>query len=230
LSQEKILILDYSTDQSETPAIKRWLPENSQVISYFINTEKSFPNNLTDQGFSHVIHSGSSLSITKLAPFTEKAGKYIRYCYQNRIAQFGICYGHQLICKALVGEQAVRSSPKGMEAGWQRVQLTAAGIETFGVKEYEHVWQHHFDEVIALPKGSVLLATNGHSQIQAFVNSGRRLLGTQFHPEFDRETGNKMFEQDKALLKKHGYDCNEIITGAPSFETGKVVFGYFLAL
>ena len=230
MSQKKILILDYSTDQSETPAIKRWLPENSQAISYFINTEKSFPDNLTDQGFSHVIHSGSSLSITKLAPFTEKAGKYIRYCYQNGIAQFGICYGHQLICKALVGEQAVRSSPKGMEAGWQRVQLTAAGIEALGVKEYERVWQHHFDEVIALPKGSVLLATNRHSQIQAFVNSSRRLLGTQFHPEFDRETGNKIFEQDKALLKKHGYDCNEIITGAPSFETGNVVFGYFFSL
>ncbi len=230
MGQEKILILDYSTDRSETQAIRRWLPKNTQVVSYFIDTEESLPDNLTDQDFSHVIHSGSSLSITKLAPFTEKAEEYIRYCYQNRVAQMGICYGHQLICQALVGEQAVRSSPNGMEAGWKKVQLTTAGAKAFGVMEYERVWQHHFDEVITPPEGSLLLATNIHSEIQAFVNIDRRLLGTQFHPEFDRETGNKIFEQDKALLRKYGFDYNEIIAGAPSFETGKVVFGYFFSL
>lgn len=230
MNQKKILILDYSTDQSETSAIKRWLPDGAEIDSCFINTENSFPDDLAGRGFSHVIHSGSALSITRLAPFTKKAMAYINHCSENNIAQLGICYGHQLICQALVGEQAVRSSPNGMEAGWKRVQLTQAGIEAFGVKEYEYVWQHHFDEVIALPERSVLLATNEHSKIQAFVNPGKRLLGTQFHPEFDREVGNAIFVGDKTQLENNGYDYNEIITGAPSFETGKVVFGFFFSI
>jgi len=230
LSLKKILILDYSTDQSEAPAIKRWVPDNAQVDSCFIETEKSFPDDLIEKGFSHVIHSGSALSITKPAPFTEKARRYIEHCYQNGIAQMGICYGHQLISLALIGEKAVRSSPSGLEAGWNNVLFTQAGVDAFGVKKNEHVWQHHFDEVITLPEGSVLLATNGHSQIQAYVNPGKRLLGTQFHPEFDRKAGNYIFVQDKAQLKKNGYDYNKLIAGAPSFKTGIVVFGYFFSL
>jgi len=230
LSPEKILILDYSTDQSETPAIKRWLPENAQVVSHFIDTEKSFPDDLAAKGFSRVIHTGSALSITKPAPFTEKARQYIRYCFSNRIAQMGICYGHQLICLTLIGEQAVRSSPNGLEAGWEKVRFTPAGTEIFGVKEYESVWQHHFDEVIALPERSVVLATNEHSQIQAYINRDRRLLGTQFHPEFDRDAGNNIYLNDRALLEKNGYDIKELITGAPTFDTGKVVFGVFFSI
>jgi GMP synthase-like glutamine amidotransferase len=230
LSTKKILILDYSTDQSETPAIKRWVPDNAQVVSCFVDTEKSFPDDLIEQGFSHVIHSGSALSITKSEPFTEKAMRYIKHCSQNGIAQMGICYGHQLICLALIGEQAVRSSPNGLEAGWNKVKFTQAGVEAFGVKEYERVWQYHFDEVTALPEGSMLLATNGHSQIQAYINPVKRLLGTQFHPEFDREAGNNIFVQDKVQLGKNGYDYNELISGAPSFETGINVFGFFFSL
>ncbi len=230
MSPEKILILDYSTDQSETPAIKRWLPKNAQVVSHFINSEQSFPDNLAGQNFSHVIHTGSALSITKPAPFTEKAERYIKNCIASGIAQMGICYGHQLICKTLIGEQAVRPSPNGLEAGWEKVRFTQAGIVSFGVKEYESVWQHHFDEVTVLPEGSVVLATNGHSKIQAFVDHERRLLGTQFHPEFDRDTGNDIYLEDNALLKKNGYDYKELITGAPTFETGKLIFGYFFTI
>lgn len=227
---KKILILDYSTDQSEAPAIKRWILDNAKVVFCFIDTEKSFPDDLIEQGFSHVIHSGSALSITNPAPFTEKARRFIKNCYQNGVAQMGICYGHQLICLALIGEQAVRSSPLGLEAGWNEVRFTQAGVDTFGVKENERVWQHHFDEVTALPEDSMLLATNGHSQIQAYVNPGKRLLGTQFHPEFDREAGNNIFVQDRVQLGNNGYDYNELISGAPSFETGMVVFGYFFSL
>jgi len=230
LGTKKILILDYSTDQSETPAIKRWVPDNAQVVSCFIDTEKSFPDDLIEQDFSHVIHSGSALSITKPAPFTEKARGYIKHCFQNGIAQMGICYGHQLICLALIGEQAVRSSPNGLEAGWNNIKFTQAGIEAFDVNEYESVWQHHFDEVTILPEGSLLLASNGHTQIQAYINPGKRLLGTQFHPEFDRKAGNNLFVQDKAQLGKNGFDYNELITGAPSFETGIVFFGFFFSL
>ena len=63
MSQKRILILDYSVDRSETGSIKRWLPEDSNVSSLFIDTAESFPDDLINHDFTHVIHSGSALSI-----------------------------------------------------------------------------------------------------------------------------------------------------------------------
>ena len=66
--QKKILILDYSPTRVEASAIKRWLPVDAQVVSLFIDTEESFPDDLAENNFTHVIHSGSDLSITEKAP------------------------------------------------------------------------------------------------------------------------------------------------------------------
>lgn len=120
MTQKNILILDYSKDRSETPAIKRWMPTDTDMMSLFIDTEESFPDDLFEKNFTHIIHSGSALSITKPAPFTQKAVTFIRRSRDEGLAQMGICYGHQLVCLALVGEQAVQSSHHGLEAGWGR--------------------------------------------------------------------------------------------------------------
>lgn len=228
MSQKKILILDYSTDRLETPNIKRWLPTDGQVTGLFIDSEEPFPDDLIEQDFTHVIHTGSALSITKPAPFTEKAITYIQKARDNGIAQMGICYGHQLVCRALVGKHAVRSSPKGMEAGWGQVRFDRNAMKLFDIRECEVVWQHHFDEVIELPQGSELLATNAHTRVQAYVNYEFRLFGTQFHPEFDKEPGNKIFLRDRKLLEKNNYNVYEILKGGPSIEAGKIFFGFFL--
>jgi GMP synthase (glutamine-hydrolysing) len=229
MSQKNILILDYSTDRSETPAIKRWLPAGVQVTALFIDTRESFPDTLMEGNFTHVIHSGSALSITKPAPFTEKAVAFIRDARENKIAQMGICYGHQLVCKALVGDHAVRSSPKGLEAGWNQVRFDHKGMEVLSVGKSEIVWQHHFDEVTEIPPGAELLAINAHTEIQAYVNYEQRLFGTQFHPEFDRDPGNEIYLRDRELLEKNNYNVDEMVQGGPSIETGKIFFGFFLA-
>jgi hypothetical protein len=56
------------------------------------------------------------------------------------------------------------------------------------------------------------------------------LLGTQFHPEFDRETGNKIFLDDAELLEQNGYDAEVLIKQEPSFDVGNVFFAFFLSL
>ena len=228
MSQQKILILDYSTDRLETPNIKRWLPADAQVTALFIDTEESFPDDLLKRGFTHVIHTGSALSITKPAPFIQKAVTFIQNAKDNGISQMGICYGHQLVCKALVGDHAVRSSPNGLEVGWEKITFTSKGIKILGLRETETIWQYHFDEVTELPEGSELLATNTHTKFQAYVNYEQRLLGTQFHPEFDREAGNQIYLRDRELLEENNYKVDEMVKGSPSFDTGNIFFGFFL--
>lgn len=228
MDQMKILVLDYSLEKIEAPAIERWLPRDSQVTSLFIDLEQDVPDDLTDIGYTHIIHSGSSLSINEPAPFTDKVVNFIQEARIKGIPQMGICYGHQLICRALVGKHAVRSSPNGFEVGWRNVLINESSADLFGIGRSETVWQHHFDEVIELPPASELLATNAHTDIQAYVNYEQRLFGTQFHPEFDRDTGNEIYLQDRELLEKYGFNVEDIIAGKPSIETGNIFFRFFV--
>jgi GMP synthase (glutamine-hydrolysing) len=140
----------------------------------------------------------------------------------------GICYGHQLVCLALLGPQAVRKSPLGFEVGWREVSFLVDVFQIPGVSKSEILWQHHFDEATELPEGSRIIATGNHTQIQAYINTKLRLFGTQFHPEFDRETGNAYFIKDRDLLAKHNFRVDEIIKQGPSLESGKVFFNFFL--
>jgi len=90
------------------------------------------------------------------------------------------------------------------------------------------VWQHHFDEVIELPKGSYLLGTNPHSRVQAYINTEQHLLGTQFHPEFDETDGNQYFIKDREFIEKNNYLVDEIVKSGPTFNVGKTFFNFFL--
>ena len=223
-----ILILDYSVDRCESDLIKRWLPAEADKTSLFIDTEESFPDDLAMTGFTHVIHSGSILSITETAPFTPKAVAYIRHLRDRKIPQMGICYGHQLINLALLGKSAVRTSPKGFEVGWCDVSLFDAILGLPDTVQKITVWQHHFDEVVTLPANSKIIATNTHSSIQAYVNSDLYLFGTQFHPEFDWESGNQYFLKDRDLLSTHHFNVDEIVKRKPSIDTGALFFRFFL--
>lgn len=225
----KILILDYSVDRLETETIISCLPKDLNVSSLFIDTEESFPDNLIKEDYTHIIHTGSALSINEPAPFTKKALKYIQELKNNDVWQMGICYGHQLICSALVGKHSVHSSPNGFEVGWKDITFSDKSMSLLNIQKIEKIWQHHFDEVIELPKGSELLASNRHTKIQSYINYKLHLFGMQFHPEFNKETGNSYFLKDRLLLEDNNYNVDDIIAEEPSLDAGKVFFNFFLS-
>lgn len=224
----KVQILDYSTHQGAAALFKRYIPDDVEVITHYIYSEDSITKARDDAGITHVIHSGSSLSINEQHPFTGLALNYIHILSDQGIKQMGICFGHQLLCRALVGPQAVRSSPNGFEAGWCDVVFVDGATQVPGLSGVESMWQHHFDEVIELPPDSELIATATHSPVQAWLNSSLKIMGMQFHPEFDRDSGNSYFLNDRPLLEQHGMDADQMIRRGPSGEHGNSVFGYFL--
>jgi len=79
-----------------------------------------------------------------------------------------------------------------------------------------------------MPEDSNVSSLFPHSRIQTYINYDQGILGTQFHPEIDRETGNEIFLKDRELLEKNRYDVGEMIKQGPSFKTGNVFFGFFL--
>lgn len=224
----KVQILDYSTHQGAATLFKRYIPDDIEVSTHYIYSEDSIAKACEETGITHVIHSGSSLSINEQHPFSDLALDNIHRLKDQRISQLGVCFGHQLLCRALVGQQAIQASPNGFEAGWCDVVFVDGATPIPGLSGVEVMWQHHFDEVTELPADSELIATATHSPIQAWLNSSLRVMGMQFHPEFDRDSGNAYFLNDRALLQQHDMDADALTQSGPSGKHGESIFNYFL--
>lgn len=217
-----VLVIDYSVDGLSGGTIAGRLRGAVEVAKAAPDTP--FPAFDPDQ-YSGIVHSGSALSITSRQSFTGEACALVRKAAEHRIPQLGICYGHQLICLALLGSDSVERAQEGPEIGWLPVEITPPGIP--GALSREVVWQSHYDRVNRVPAGARVLARSPHTRIQAFLDPALRILGTQFHPEFDPASGNAQFERDGDLFLKHGIDLRRAISEAPERDAGGVFLGYF---
>ena len=99
----------------------------------------------------------------------------------------GICLGHQLLADALGGAVGLMASP---EVGLADVHLTAAGEADplfAGLSARMQAFQWHGAEVLRLPDGAILLASNEACRVQAF-RCGRFAYGLQYHCEITATT------------------------------------------
>ncbi len=101
--------------------------------------------------------------------------KWIKDAIENDIPVLGICFGGQLMARALGGSVARGPRP---ELGWHFIHSKEPDLISIGP------WfQFHYDRW-QLPPGAKELAVSPVAS-QAF--SYRRSLALQFHPELDRE-------------------------------------------
>ena len=92
----------------------------------------------------------------------------------------GICYGFQVMAKALGGTVAQTGV---REYGGTPVEVPATGELLAGSPDAQQVWMSHGDAVQAAPEGFDVLATSTGSPVAAFEDRERRLYGMQWHPE-----------------------------------------------
>lgn len=106
----------------------------------------------------------------------------------------GICFGAQLLARAL-GGQAMRGQPP--EIGWFRVRTRDRALVEEGP------WlQWHYD-TFAPPPGAALLAD---SDVGPQAYTVARNLGLQFHPEATAEIVEGWIDQDRDELQRQGVD------------------------
>lgn len=223
----KVLLLDYSQGRLEAPIMMRWLPAN-EIHVIFVETVDSLPDDLMSRGFTHVVHSGSQLSVAKPAPFAEKAVACINRFKAARIPQFGICFGHQLLSTALAGTPTAIVKGKKPEIGWTDIRFTQEAVKQMGVREKEVSFMFHFEVVSELPKGARLMASTNLTKIAGWLHDEARMMTTQFHPEMDAESGNEILTAFKEEIAAAGFDVEELVKRKPSFDSGKAFFGHFL--
>jgi len=108
----------------------------------------------------------------------------IRRALAGGIGVLGVCFGGQVLARALGG--AVNRSPRP-EIGWHDVQSSRASLVPDGP------WfQWHFDRLTP-PPGALTIARNTCAT-QAFTTG--RALGVQFHPEVDAALVERWIGED----------------------------------
>jgi len=174
---------------------------------------------------THILISGSELSAAQPNATDEALLGFVRRSVNHGLPLLGICYGHQMIARALLDDTVCRRAAVP-EFGFKRLKLVDnplfAGIEAL-------VPVHsHYDEVTGLPADRFeIIASTDDCAVQAFQVRGRPAWGVQFHPELDERSGRRMLERNletEAAAKEHFVDE---LTDSAQIEAGRQVFENF---
>ena len=117
----------------------------------------------------------------------------------------GICHGHQMLARAILGNSACRKA-KIPEFGWKKMQIKANPLFKGIVDPI--LLESHYDEVCNLPEDFQIIAANNECEVQAFQYKNLPVWGVQFHPEMQFGNGTEMvqshineFPNDKEFYK-----------------------------
>lgn len=153
-----------------------------------------------------VVITGAHCMVTDNLPWSLAIEAWIPTLVRAQIPLLGICYGHQLLGRAMGGQ--VDFHPFGREVGTVEIRKSAAACVDPLFKELPERFQAHAthaQSVIALPSESILLAENDFEAHHAF-RIGRCAWGVQFHPEYNRHVMRDYLLKQEKLLSEAGQD------------------------
>jgi len=160
-----------------------------------------------------VVITGSHAMVTDDLPWSLEIEKWLPGLLRAEVPLLAICYGHQLLARALGGR--VGYHPRGIETGTVEIRLEpeAAGDPLFAsmpVRFPANV--DHSQSLIELPPGSVRLAVSPHEPCHAF-RVGSCAWGVQFHPEFTATIMRLYILAQEARLRDEGHDADALLAG-----------------
>lgn len=156
-----------------------------------------------------VIISGSTSGIYEdeewIDALVEKTREYI----EDDVPVLGLCFGHQVIAKA-VGAEVIQMD--SYEIGYRPVEFRDSEIFE-GLDSVEYPFNTHQDKVVDMPEELESIAETDVSN-QAFQHREKPVYGVQFHPELTPPIKEKairtkdMPEEKKKRLMREVNDAN----------------------
>lgn len=166
-----VLVVDYGAQYAHLIARRvRECKVHSEIIGH-----DASPEEIRERKPAGLILSGGPMSV-----YEEGAPAVDPALFDLGIPVLGICYGAQLMARALGG--AVEHTGV-REYGKTDMRVHDEGTLLSDLPLEQVVWMSHGDTITAAPAGFKVLAGTPVSPVAAMESVERRLFGVQFHPE-----------------------------------------------
>ena len=188
-----------------------------------------------DDKFPYLAHAkgliitGSHSMVSDELEWSIKLEKYIRKIAKTSIPLLGICYGHQLIAKALGGKSDF--NPNGKEIGNVFIKHTCHGKNDPLLHRFPKsfcAYETHYQTVIKPPKKSKILSKNSMG-IQA-IRFDKAIWGVQFHPEFDKNIMLEYILNQQDDLRRLGFDVDRLIQDTQDCDMSHKILTNFIKM
>ncbi len=157
------------------------------------------------------IITGSKSSVYDDKPWIRDLEALVRDLNDGHHKLIGICFGHQVIAKALGG--IVDKSPKGWGCGIQRYQLSDKALEADAAGGELSLIASHQDQVMKAPAGAIVIAGSDHCNIAGF-RVGSHILTFQGHPEFIPDYSREIMHFRREMIGE-----SQVVAGLASLES-----------
>lgn len=143
------------------------------------------------------ITSGSRRSCYEDEGWIEALGDIARELAERRQPHVGICFGHQLVARALGGE--VRRAEVGWGIGARTFSVTSSAPWMRPEADRFTILMSHRDQVTRLPEGAEVLATADYCPVGAY-RIDDHVFCVQGHPEFVPDLCRALIEKRRDAL------------------------------
>jgi GMP synthase (glutamine-hydrolysing) len=142
---------------------------------------------------------GSASSVYEDLQWIRDLEAFVRGLHYQRKPTVGICFGHQILAKALGGETL--KSPKGWGVGVAHQRIVAnLGWMNPKVEEVKILVSHQ-DQVTKLPPQAQRILESEFCP-NAMFQLGEHIIGCQGHPEFTSEYSRALMETRKGKMSE----------------------------
>ena len=147
---------------------------------------------------------GSPAGVYDEFDWIQNLEEFIRTCHQHKIKTLGICFGHQILAKALGG--TVIKSDKGWGIGVIKMQLdNKSKWIPSSEAELNSMLYSHQDQVTKLPQNAKLIGGTQFCPI-GFFEIEDHIFSMQGHPEFNRHYAKSRYDTRVERIGKATYD------------------------
>lgn len=176
--------------------------------------------------YTHLLLTGSELSASRENPEDKQIYKIINNFLEQGKPILGICHGHQMLAKALVGKTACRKADKP-EFGW--IKMKIKDNKLFRGIDNPIFLNSHYDEVSNLTDDFKILASSPDCEIQSFQYRNDPIWGIQFHPEMLFDDGNAMVDNHlQVVTEDKEYYYNQL-DSAHQLQQNLLIFKNFFS-
>ena len=156
---------------------------------------------------------GGPMSVYDLErnPWVPFEQKFVEERIETEKPLLGICFGAQMIARALGAE--IYAGPQGKEIGWSKITVNEDGNKT----AFRHLdgqfteMMHWHGDTFDMPDGAVLLASSELYHKQAY-SYGDHVFAMQCHPEVTDHKLRLWYSGGKDQIQEVGKTIDEMVT------------------